>query len=67
MARPQWPQYIWNTYGRLPALQPSRFLIRDSSSSKRSGEEKMLDILMLILGVGMFFLLLGYVAICDKI
>ena len=31
------------------------------------GEEKMLDILMLVLGVGMFAFLLGYVAICDKI
>jgi hypothetical protein len=41
--------------------------MRDSSSSKRSGEEKMLDILMLVLGVGMFVFLLGYVAICDKI
>jgi len=27
----------------------------------------MLDTLMLVLGVGMFVLLLGYVAICDKI
>jgi hypothetical protein len=31
------------------------------------GEGKMLDFLMLILGAGMFVLLLGYVAICDKI
>jgi len=27
----------------------------------------MLDTLMLIFGVGMFILLLGYVAICDKV
>jgi len=27
----------------------------------------MLDFLMLVLGAGMFVLLLGYVAICDKI
>jgi len=27
----------------------------------------MLDFLMLALGAGMFFLMLGYVAVCDKI
>jgi hypothetical protein len=31
------------------------------------GEEKMLDFLMLAFGAGMFILMLGYVAICDKI
>jgi hypothetical protein len=50
-----------------PASEPSRILMRDSSSSKRSREEQMLDTLMLVLGFGMFVLLLGYVAICDRI
>jgi len=27
----------------------------------------MLDILMLVFGVGVFILLLGYVAVCDKV
>jgi hypothetical protein len=32
-----------------------------------SGENSMLDTLMLVFGAGMFVLLLGYVAICDRI
>jgi len=30
-------------------------------------ETRMLDILMLVIGLGAFTLLLGYVALCDKI
>jgi len=35
--------------------------------ASRSGEKQMLDTLMLVFGTGMFVLLLGYVAICDRI
>ena len=32
-----------------------------------SGERSMLDIFMLVIGVGAFALLIGYVALCERL
>ena len=39
----------------------------DDVAKDLSGENSMLDTLMLVFGAGMFVLMLGYVAVCDKI
>jgi hypothetical protein len=44
---------------------PSLWLCADTSASAE--EFSMLDVIMLVLGVGGFALLIGYVALCERL